>query len=289
MKKACLLIVLISCILLTACTSAPVPTGIYLKADGSGDFRTLEQTVQQAAAGSTIYLGPGTYRLTEPLLIEKSLHLVGAGMDETRIVSTAEDGVAGFRGEGPFTAEGITFEHEGNTVAHVVAVLGGSVIFKECRFRGAVYGEESEQGGGGLLLGAETTGYVRDCVFEGNDTGIEVWEQARPTLERNICRDNEAVGIIYGGEAGGVASENECIENAGHGVFVMGQASPTLERNICRDNDVGIFYSGEAGGVARNNECTGNRVGIGLWEHAAPKLEDNNCHDNSVDNILDLR
>lgn len=69
--------------------SAAPPAGIdlanlRLEADGSGDLPTLEDAIVQSPEGATITLGPGTYRLEHALTVGGSLHLVGAGRDQTR-------------------------------------------------------------------------------------------------------------------------------------------------------------------------------------------------------------
>mgnify|MGYP000624978747 CR=1 FL=1 len=223
-------------------TVAPTEAGIRLKADGSGDYATLEEAVAAASPGDTILLEAGTYRLAEPLKIEKPLRLVGAGMDQAEIVSDAEGFVVRFQGDGLFAAEDLTFRHEGEAEASVVLVEGGEVAFVRCRFTGAVYAGGHDVAG--LVIKEDTTGTVRDCeAVENNGAGIYVAGQAQPTLEGNTCSNNELLGIAFFGDAGGVARENECSNNGRMGICVGEQAQPTLEENVCMDNAVaGIGY-----------------------------------------------
>ena len=103
-------------------TSVPAPVSTFtLAADGSGDYPTLEEA-RSAPGGATVHLGPGTYRVERRLNIRKAIHLMGAGMDETEIVSEAEGYVVLFSGDGPFVVKDITFRHAGEAVASVVAV-----------------------------------------------------------------------------------------------------------------------------------------------------------------------
>ncbi|HUW14806.1 MAG TPA: right-handed parallel beta-helix repeat-containing protein [Anaerolineae bacterium] len=269
-------------------TSLATPTPIRVDADDSNDSPRLVEAVRLAPDGATILLGPGTYRLAEPLDIRKPLRLVGTGMDETEIVSKAEEHVLRFSGAGPFAAEGITFRHAGTAVADVVVVQGGEVSLACCRFTGlfSAWGEGARVG---LRLQGETTGIVRDCVAVGNYTaGILVEGQSRPTLEANTCTDNGA-GIAYFESASGTACQNKCSRN-GEGISVNQHARPMLERNVCSDNTTfGIHYLGEAGGVICQNECARNWVGIFLTGSADPNMEDNNCHGNAYEDVLDER
>jgi parallel beta-helix repeat protein len=268
-------------------TDTPAPTAtpptdrIHLTPEGTGDYPSLEQAVRQAAEGATIFLDPGTYRLQDPLEIGKPLRLMGAGIDQTAIVSSAEGYVIRFHGDGPFMAEELTFRHEGGREADVVAVQSGEISFSRCRFTGAVYAAET--GRAGLRISGDTTGVVRDCVAVENDSdGILIEGRATPTLEGNVCSNNKADGISYFDYAGGTARENECREN-GVGILLAERSNPTLEDNLCLDNDgIGIAYYGDADGFARWNTCSRNQIGIGVSERARPILDENGCTDNQL-------
>ncbi len=265
----------------TAAPPTPTVGPIHLEADGSGEYATLEEAVQNAPEGAALILGSGSYYLAQPLAINKSLHLVGAGMGRTEIVSEAEGYVIRFSGAGPFSAEGVTFRHQGQAVADVVIVDGGVVSLAHCRFTGAVSGEGGDEGVG-LWLRGEANGLAQGCVVEGNGIGIRVSEQARPSLERNLCAHNAGAGIAYLDDGGGLARQNECSENGSVGILVAGRAEPTLEDNLCADNgDVGIAYSDDGGGLARQNECLWNGVnGIRVGGQAGPTLTENLCANN---------
>ena len=58
----------------------------------------MEEALRHAPSGATVTLGPGTYRLMEPLDVDKPLRLVGTGMDQTEISSEAEGYVISFVG-----------------------------------------------------------------------------------------------------------------------------------------------------------------------------------------------
>jgi len=254
-----------------------------VEADGSGHYATLEEAVGSAPEGVPIELGAGTFHLEEPLDIRRPITLVGAGMDETEIVSEAEEYVVRFVGDGPFVVEGITFRHEGRDVADVAAARGGEVAFTRCRFPGGIYDKDEDVGGFGLRLEGGTTGIVQDCEIVENVAGIVVADRSELTLEGNTVTDNEGSGIVFWDNAGGVARGNECSWNT-VGIVVGWAAQPLLEGNICTDNTYyGILYRGHSGGTARHNECFGNGVGgIAVAEQAEPTLEENVCEDNGV-------
>jgi len=264
------------------------PSGIvvWMEADGSGDYATLEEAVQNAPEAAAVVLGPGTYRLDDPLNVERSLRLYGAGMDNTQIVSEAEGYVVRFIGDGPFAAEGIEFRHQGGAEADSVVVEGGEVAFADCSFAGAV-SVSGDEPRGGLRLQGDTVGAIHDCVATANEVGVVVTEQAGPTLERNVCAQNDLVGIVYRGSAGGVARENQCSHQL-WGILVSQHAQPLLDANVCTNNlNYGITYHDNAAGVAQRNECSANGdFGIELQDQAQPTLEGNTCANNEGSGIL---
>jgi parallel beta-helix repeat protein len=255
--------------------------------------RSLDKAVQQASPGAELWLVAGTYRLSQPLQIEKAISLIGAGMDQTRVICAAEDCVVRFVGEGRFVARDLTFAHEGELQAHVVEVAAGVVDLQGCCFTGGV-GASKAGGGTGLYVHGTTQGTIARCEAVGNQWhGMVVAEQARPTLDANTCQRNKGGGIAYLDSAAGEARGNTCTANE-NGIWLEDQAQPTLEDNVCYENQPtrevnityrvdagGIRYSGSAAGVARRNTCRGNEDnGIAVLDQAQPTLEDNTCQEN---------
>jgi parallel beta-helix repeat protein len=312
-KRLGVLVVLLLGLVVAACgnptstppvTSSPEATGgsgvdeeqtavaprdeIYVAVDGSGDYPALEQAVAAAAPGATITLGPGMYRLIRGLEIDTSMTLIGAGLDETEIVSGGPGHVIRFTGSGSFGAEGITFRYDGKEMADVVVIEEGTGRFSGCRFTGAIY-EEGKGNRAGLRFRGRSRGTVENSVASGNDnTGILVENQAQPELRGNICSDNGQVGIGYMDLAAGLASENECTGNV-IGIALAVESKPTLAGNKSNDNDYGIAYVDNAGGESYDNECMRNKIGITVGGSSTVQLGDNDCRDNTEEDIRDSR
>lgn len=273
-------------VLLVGCDTAaptlpptPTPVVIQVEADGSGEFATLAEAVEAAPVGAVLSLGAGTFSLEEPLVLPRSIRLLGAGPDQTEVVSSGEGYVLRYSGEGLFAAQGITFRHEGDAAADVVVVEGGEIALEDCHFTGASRGA-GQAPHTGLRLAGDTTGVVENCqAVDNQDTGILVQDQAQPTLRGNVCSRNDGVGIGYLNSSGGTASGNTCAENGLGGFVIAGEAQPLLEQNTSSNNaEAGFAYFEQAGGTARENVCQGNgRFGIFLFEEVSPELVDNDC------------
>jgi len=247
----------------------------------------LAVAIELAAPGSTLRLEPGTYELERALTIKKPLQLVGAGMAETVVVAKDKGSVLTFHGDGLFSAEELTFRHEGQTPADVVRIEGGEISFVHVWFTGAV-SEEGQNPSAGLKITGGTRGKVQDCVAVENDMdGIRLEDDAQVELINNTCNDNVQAGIHYRDNSGGIARQNECARNDRSGITVTGQAQPTLEQNIATDNTTaGIHYVDESSGTARQNKCLKNGLsGIIVTGAAFPTLEENNCDNNTENGI----
>jgi parallel beta-helix repeat protein len=185
------------------------PGALVVAPDGNGNFRSLEEAVQQARPGAVIYLKAGIHRLKHPLVIDKPLTLIGEGMETTRIVCDGEGCVVEFSGDGLFSARDLAFVHEGTKWGDAVWANKGEVQFYRCLFTGGVWDEANQRGGDGLWLYGTARGDVRECVALRNaGMGIRVSGEAQPTLEGNTCRENKRSGIAYSGSAAGTARQN---------------------------------------------------------------------------------
>jgi parallel beta-helix repeat protein len=249
----------------------PAPITAHVAPDGSGDYASLEKAVLAVPAGSTIILEAGSYRLASPLIIEKTLYLIGAGMEQTEIVSDGPGFVVYFginkpatvggivsRVDQSYTVEGITFRHKGNAVADTVVVDGGEIAFTDLSFTGAV-SDNTGDPSAGLRVQGGATGIVWSCVILQNaGTGIIVEGEAQPTLEANKVSGNTQDGIAYLGVSSGVARMNDCRDNGSSGISVNDQAKPRLERNVCTGNRFGVYVQATADPVLVENEVGSN-------------------------------
>ena len=292
-----------------ASTPTTAPLIFQLEVDGSGDFPSLAAAVQNAPAGATISLGAGVYRLDQALEIDKSLSLVGQGVDQTEIVSSADEYTVHVNVKGAFSAEGITFRHEGDAFADAVEVEQGEVTFNNCRFSGGVINPDGKQRGSGLRLREAAGGIIQNCVAEENFTGI--WVLAMEiTLEKNLSTKNKA-GIAFGADSKALARENQVLENQYNGFVVSTNSNPTLERNtssgngengflfqdgatgtalgnICSQNyGSGIMVAGMSQSVIEGNTCNQNtNHGIVIAENARAEIRNNECSENQMSGIL---
>jgi pectinesterase len=133
-------------------------TDIYVAADGSAKYKSVQEAVMAVPAGSPdnpviIHIKPGIYKELIYIQHEKRFfHLVGEDAEKTILTYdlnanlTGKDGkpIGTFRTPSAqidaddFTAENITFENSAGPVGQALAVRvdGDRVVFRNCRFLG---------------------------------------------------------------------------------------------------------------------------------------------------------
>ncbi|MBN1630826.1 MAG: right-handed parallel beta-helix repeat-containing protein [Thermoleophilia bacterium] len=262
---------------------------VWVYADGSGDYPTIEAAVAALGPGSTIRLGKGTFTLTKTLAVDYALDLVGSGWQTGNTLVTYAGVVVDVRGA-EFRAENVRFVNTATT--HASCVLGAKdaeLDLQSCCFSGGK--RRNDTSGSGVYLYGTTTATVSDCVLTKNDLhGIAVEDEAQATLEGNTCTSNSSAGILLADNAIGTVRDNYCSDNGMTGVAALEQSKVTIDGNTCRSNaGTGILLYDDASGTIRDNECTENEQhGICLTYRADAVIEYNACTSNAQAGICFL-
>ena len=162
---------------------------IYVAADGSGEFSSVQRAIDAAPEGALISIAPGTYR--EVLTITKpNLHLRGAGPDARSVVivfnKSAGDSNGTFNsatvnvGADDFAADNLTFANDFNAThpqlpqgsqALALSVTADRAVFRNVRLLGnqdTLYlGSKGCSPGNGEPC-TPTRQYFENCYIEGN-------------------------------------------------------------------------------------------------------------------------
>ena len=88
--------------------------------------------------GSTVTFRPGSYELTETIVVDVSLELVGAGRGDTTISSTAAGLALAFVGPGDLLVRDLALRHAGDDAASVLLAIEGGVTLTSVEISGAV-------------------------------------------------------------------------------------------------------------------------------------------------------
>jgi parallel beta-helix repeat protein len=253
--------------------------------------------IDRSEVDSTIQLSGGTYVLEQPLHINKSLTLLGAGKDSTQLVCSAFGEVVRIDGSLRFAAKDITFRHEGNQSADVIRIFAGASSFERCCFTGAAFDDTDVTTGSGLdetdvpassglhLRGTATCTVIECEAIDNYNAGLLAVEASQMQVHSSTCIGN-TYGLYYSDSASGTARKNFCLDNKLTGILITDEATPTIEANTCEHNKhAGIWIRNNVKLTIRNNTCCSNSTGISISENAAPIVDENVCRDNEFSGI----
>jgi nitrous oxidase accessory protein NosD len=239
----------------------------------------LQAAILRADPGAVVRLAAGEHVVDEPLMLLQPVTIVGAGRDETAVVSSAEGAAIAFIGEGGIRLEDLEVRHTGEAPASVLVFTTGSVELARVRAAGGVADESGTSGFGVVLGGAAATdaGAPQELddveVVDNAAGGIAVVDEAAPTIVASTVRDNAGCGVCYLGVAGGQLRGGTAIGNE-VGVALGNTADPIIERLEAHDNTTaGVVVEAQASGTFEDGEVLANGpIGVLVRDEAAPTL-----------------
>jgi parallel beta-helix repeat protein len=208
-------------------------------------YERIQDAIDHASPGSTIYVNPGTY--IEILTITKTLSLVGGGKEITCISPTssknsyairiaADDVVlSGFtitnHGDGLYTT-GVKISASQVTIQECdifdtpvgIAIWSSDNTISSCEFQGC----DDE---GIVVLGSSIApclhNTIRHCRFQSNCDGIELQYASDTHIEDCEFLENTHAGIDVIGSSNNNNMISECVfsGNQGFGLYLAGSSS----------------------------------------------------------------
>jgi nitrous oxidase accessory protein NosD len=222
--------------------------------DGSGQFRSIQEAIDQAGPGDTIRVKAGEYQEDVTIHSKEQVRLVGEGVE--RVAIMGRDRVGTFHiGKWPYGAtdveiSGMTInQHDGLALG---IFNGRRLILRDLRVNGMLFGQQVqdvriEQC---VLGGSETTGVQfadSQAVLVGNfihdnDHGVTIAGKSEVRLERNVITRSLFEGVLVADKARAVLVSNTIAKNGG-GVAFLGQSRSEVSGNIVGLNKVGFLVA----------------------------------------------
>lgn len=268
----------------------------------------LAEKLAALAAGSTVRLVAGDYRLRRPLVLLAGVSLRGQGQQRTTITSTARGSGVLVLTDGRVELDALTLRHGGHRPASLL--VGGptsSIVLTRVHVTGARSAKSGQAGAGvtmtaadGAEAGRGTTLEVTASRFSGNSAaGVLLSGGHRVSIHRARFAGNGQCGICFVGHSGGVVRGSTFTDNA-VGVVVLDRARPVLVSDTFRDGQVAVQATGHGAPVLReasirgaaraamifgerssgrvdNSTCRAVPYGIVVSPHAYPYLGENSC------------
>jgi hypothetical protein len=234
---------------------AQAPRTIMVALDGSGDFTSIQEAVDSAKKGDTVFLKPGRYKQDFTVHSKDQIKIVGAGQDKVMLLG--RETIVGVLhvGKWPYGATNIEIsdmtinEHGG----HAVGLFNGKgVLLKRLTINGMLFSQQVEDARieDCTIGGSETTGVQfadSQAVLVGNfihnnDHGVNVAGKSNVRLERNIITRSLFEAVVVSGKAKAVLISNTLVKNGGGAAF-LGQSESEVSGNVVGLNRVGFLVA----------------------------------------------
>lgn len=228
-------------------TVPAVPRTITVALDGSGDFTSIQEAVDSAKKGDTVFLKPGAYAQDLTIHSKDKIKLIGAGVDQVTMLG--RDDLVGVLhvGKWPYGAtdieiSGLTINEHGG---HALGIFNGKgITLRNLRVKGMLFGQQVQDV------------RIEDCVIGGSETTGVQFSDSQALLVGNVIHDNDH-GVNIAGKSDVRLERNVILRSLFEAVVVNDKAKASLVGNTLVKNGGGAAFLG-----ASQNEASGNVVGL---------------------------
>lgn len=265
-----------------------------------GGFLDLNKIIRKAPDGTILCLEDGTYQIKETIKLNKSVKLVGNGIDNTFLTGKGLDLLVESKGDHHVEIEGISFIAKSETPTTGVQIDGGSLKVENSFFSANVIERNDNQGIGLQVIG-NTDVEICGCRFEANENaGIWIDDQVRGKVAKNTFNNNESglivvgnavidaventfthnhVSLAYDGSAKGTVEKNKFLENRG-GLLIKGDATPSIINNAFNQNDGAAGFFENCNVLFEGNEITDGELSLKIGHTAKVIIRNNRIERN---------
>ncbi len=235
--------------------SVPGPRTITVALDGSGDFSSLQEAVDSAGKGDTVFIAAGVYPQDLTIHSKEKVKIVGAGVDKVVLQGRGQMVGVLHVGKWPYGAtdieiSGLTINEHGG---HALGVFNGNrIVLRQLHVKGMVFSQQVQDVRieDSVIGGSETTGlHFSDShavlvgnVIHDNDYGVNVTGKSSIRLERNVITRSLFEAVVIGDQSAAVLANNTLVKNGGGATF-LGASRIEAMGNIVSFNKVGFLFA----------------------------------------------
>ncbi len=281
---------------------------ITVAADGTGQFTSIQDAIDEADFNTTVRIKSGVYR--ESILLKSFVSVEGAGTGKTVIVSDRPEPILSAYNMSGGKVSKISFEFLSDMDSPVMVSKFSVFLIEDCTFKNGSTGllissnssvslnrcSVTHQSGDGIDIVRESFGKVTESLIELNGNhGIGIQDRSSPSLEQNTIRQNGGNGISVRDYSVGKILGNFIYRNRMNGISVSGFSEPMIRNNTIAENGdsatdlaspqgrgFGILISKAGLATLTNNIITGHSVGIGRFGDSETRLSHNNLWLNRI-------
>ncbi len=243
----------------------------YVALDGSGHFMSIQEAIDQAQDGDTVFIKAGRYAEDVTVHSKEGLKVLGEGPEHVFLAGLKRVGTLHI-GKWPYGAtnveiHGMTVQQHGGLGVGIFN--GAGVTLKNLKVNGFVFGQQVQNV------------HIEDCVIGGSETTGIAFADSQATLVNNLIHDNDH-GVSVGGTSIVHLERNVITRSLFEGVLVADQGKVTLIQNTLVKNQGGVRFQDEATGRVAGNIIDEARVGIAWSVKNKVGIAHNGLHDIDV-------
>jgi nitrous oxidase accessory protein len=247
----------------------------YVGGNGPGNYTKIQNAIDAASPGDTIYVYEGNY--TENILIGKSLQIIGENQNSTIIDGGRQATVVTITASA-ILMHGFTIQNakNGTQYAGLDISTASNIIIKDNTIR--------DNGGLGIAIRGPGTSQItidRNTIIN-NTYGLFLQDSSKINLTNNSILDNGEGMYLVGLLTSSIL--HNTIRNRGLGLHLEHSFSTIISENSIVENKNGMYLFNSSGSILSANTVHGNRW-YGIW---LKDSSDNTIEDNSITNNVDL-
>ena len=264
------------------------PRTLVVALDGTGDFVSLQEAVDAAKKGDTVFVKAGEYHQDVTIHSKEKIKFVGAGVNQVTIAG--RDIVVGALhvGKWPYGATDIEIsdmtinDHGG----HAVGLFNGQgLVLRRLKINGMLFSQQVHDVriedcdiGGSETTGAQfadSEAVMIGNMIHDNDHGVSIAGKSTVRLERNVITRSLFEAVVVSGLAHAVIVSNTLVKNGGGAAF-LGQSQSDVSGNVVGLNRVGFLIASSSRTTTSFNaffNTEGDYLRVGEPNQPAPELK----------------
>ncbi len=237
--------------------------------DGSGQFVSIQEAIDQAHSGDTIIIKAGKYVEDVTVHSKEGLKVIGAGMKKVFIAGLERVGTLHI-GKWPYGAtnveiSGMTIQQHGGLGVGIFN--GAGVTLRDIHVNGLIFSQQVQRV------------RIENCIVGGSETTGMAFADSEATLVGNIIHDNDH-GVSVGGTSKVELKYNVITRSLFEAVLVADKGQASLVQNTFVNNGGGVKFQDESSGEIRGNIIGNAKVGIAYSPKAQVTASYNALHNN---------
>ena len=264
------------------------PRTLVVALDGTGDFVSLQEAVDAAKKGDTVFVKAGRYPQDVTIHSKEKIKFVGAGVDQVTILGREIVVGALHVGKWPYGATDIeisdmTINDRGG---HAVGLFNGQgIVLRRVKINGMLFSQQVHDVRieDCVIGGSETTGAQfadSEAVLIGNfihdnDHGVSIAGKSNVRLERNVITRSLFEAVVVSDHAQAMLVSNTLVKNGGGAAF-LGQSQSDVTGNVVGLNRVGFVIAPSSQTTTSFNAFynrEGDYLRVGNPNQPAPELK----------------